>query len=87
MNEPECTKTPRTDNHVLMDEAIESINDLITNLNRLHDRINGTSDPVARLEDREQPTLLSVLSRGPDRVRQSVGEAHEAIQRIESGLF
>lgn len=89
MNAP-CEAMPdRQDKHMELHYSIMDSKSCVAALERLLQRINHETQPIAPGDEPKQPepSLLILLDGGPDQVRNTNSRIHDLIDHIENCLF
>ena len=88
MNE---AKMDREMKHLVLDAAIDRVNELYFNANRIRLRIVGESEEapisVTTSAPLSRPSLVSILDEGPDRLHKTIATVQQQLDEIESILF
>jgi len=91
MNDKLCTASElRENNHTMLSNAINDMNNVITHAESLLGRIiNGEDRPdVAGSNEKSiEPTLAGVLSSAPQEIRNKSAELHDLLNKISETLF
>lgn len=85
----------RRENHLELDQAVNSIDQAISRAERLLSRIiNGDDSKPIKVDaqatdapDRLEPTLAQVLSNAPQAIRDKVEHLHNLTDQISDALF
>ena len=88
----ECAKmealaAPAPDKHVLISNAIDSLESVIEHARALLSRIEGSDRPGEDKAVRGTPALLEMLNEASPRINGIESETHNLLDQIESTLF
>lgn len=90
MSEPSLVKTDTCEQkHTALDRAIEHIDDVLHEINKIKRRISGEDRPdvTEKLKDPQNTTLLEILNGGSARINDKCSQIHKALSDLESSLF
>ena len=88
MNDAPCIVEAKREKHIDLDDAIESMDNVIHRahdiLRRIQDASGGGCEGTAECKT---PSLKEVLDFGADRIREKNVELHKILDEIQSSIF
>ena len=85
MNEP-CVEA-KEDKHVLLNNAIDNMDNVIQLAYSILQRIQGGGSGCGGVEENITPSLQEVLNHAPDRIREKNNELCKILDEMKSTLF
>ena len=87
MKNDECVAVAKEDKHIILSDAIESIDNVIQHAYCILHRIQGADSGIGSSVDTPRPTLQEILNFGPDRIREKNDELYKILDEIKSAIF
>ena len=77
----------KEDKHILLDNAIDDIDNVIQQAYCILQRIQGDGSGCGTAEEKKTPSLQEVLNHAPDRIREKNNELLKILDEMNSMLF
>lgn len=87
MKNDACVVAANEDKHVALDDAIESMDNVIQQANGILHHIQGTGSEGTGICDSTPRSLQEVLNFGSERIREKNSELHRILDEIKTSLF
>ena len=86
MSETGCTEA-RQEKHVGLQEAINSLDSLVEQADRLLGKIHGTPPQISTAPDQIEAVLINVLDGGADQIHKFRERLQQMLSEIDVALF